>query len=184
MRLRYSALLAAVIAFSSHATFASELNAGTIHFTGEIIDPSCEIAGDPGHDMTVPLGTYPTSLFTQIGAESTRTAFIIALDNCPLTTDGLPQIQLTFTGSSAVTKSTTLLDVTGGATNVGIAISKFSAPTVLLDLDGTEDQVKINLPTTLGSRISETFLARYQSFAEGVTAGPANANLTVNILYR
>lgn len=182
-KFKCKALLATLIAVASFGTFAAEMNAGTIHFTGEIIDPSCEIAGAPGHDITVPLGTYPASLFTAVNVESTSTLFRISLEDCPLSSVGLPQVQLTFTGTTTVTAATNLLDVTGGATNVGIAISKLATPTTLLELNGAEDQVLIDLPTTTDSLITESFLARYKAFAVPVGSGPANANLTVNILY-
>ncbi len=180
---KHKALLATLIAITSFGTFAAEMNAGTIHFTGEIIDPSCEIAGAPGHDITVLLGSYPSSLFTAVNVESTRTPFRISLEDCPLSSVGLSQVQLTFTGTTTATGATNLLDVTGGATNVGIAISKLATPDTLLELNGDEDQVFIDLPATTGSLISENFLARYKAFAVPVGSGPANANLTVNILY-
>ncbi len=78
--------------------FAGEMNAGTIHFTGEIIESSCTIQGDDGTDSTIPLGTYPTSLFTTVGKETALKEFSITLANCPLTSAGLPAVQLTFNG--------------------------------------------------------------------------------------
>jgi type 1 fimbrial protein len=64
--------------------FAAEMNAGTIHFTGEIIESSCTIQGDDGTDSTIPLGTYPTSLFNTVGKETALMPFSITLANCPL----------------------------------------------------------------------------------------------------
>lgn len=184
MRFRYKFLSGALIALISYNTLAAEMNAGTIHFTGEIIDPSCEISGDPGHDITVPLGTWPTSLFTETGSESTLMPFRITLISCPVSSVGLPAVQLTFNGSSEETGTAELLDVTGGATNVGIAISLESDSTKLIKLDGSENQVSIGLPTLATDSISARLSARYRAFALPVTAGPANADLTVNILYR
>lgn len=63
MNARGHIISGALLALASTGTFAAELNAGTIHFTGQIIEPSCEIQGDDGTNSTVPLGTYPTSLF-------------------------------------------------------------------------------------------------------------------------
>ncbi len=111
--------------------FAAEMNAGTIHFTGEIIESSCTIQGDDGTDSTIPLGTYPTSLFNTVGKETALTEFSITLANCPLTSAGLPAVQLTFNGPTTLTKTKTLLDVskittTGetAATGIGIAVSR------------------------------------------------------------
>jgi len=184
MKLKCSLFLGTFLTLSGFSVYAAEMNAGVIHFTGEIIDPSCEIKGDPGHDITVPLGTYPTSLFTTVGTESTLTPFRITLENCPVTSAGLPAVQLTFNGPTTVSGSTDLLDVTSGAKNVAIAISQDTDPTKLIKLDGTEDQLRIDLPTTSADSISAHLVARYKAFALPVSAGHANADLTVNILYR
>ncbi|MGK0705048.1 fimbrial protein [Yokenella regensburgei] len=184
-------VIAALLGMMSGNIYAEEINEGTIHFTGEIIEPSCEISGDGGtHDMNVPLGTYPTSLFDSVGKESTLKPFRITLINCPLKSTGLPAVQLTFTGDTELTGSTSLLDVsqittTGdtAATGVGIAISPNGNDTNLLKLDGSEGQVSIDLPEADDAIIAD-FNARYKSFAKEVTAGAADGDLVVNILYR
>lgn len=88
MNARGHIISGALLALASTGTFAAELNAGTIHFTGQIIEPSCEIQGDDGTNSTVPLGTYPTSLFSTPGTESTLAPFSIVLVDCPLKSDG------------------------------------------------------------------------------------------------
>jgi len=184
-------LFIAIMALSSTTSFAAEMNAGKIHFTGQIIEPSCVIDGDSGStDSTVPLGTYPTSLFTGPGIETDLIPLSITLKDCPLTSAGLPAVQLTFTGSTVLTGSNTLLDVskittsgTTAATNVGIALSPEGDNTNHLKFDGSEGQVPIQLSTNTSDKISASFNARYISFRDNVTAGPADADLTVNILY-
>ena len=191
MNARGHIISGALLALASTGTFAAELNAGTIHFTGQIIEPSCEIQGDDGTNSTVPLGTYPSSLFSTPGTESTLAPFSIVLVDCPLKSDGLPAVQLTFNGTTALTGSSTLLDVskitTAGdtaATGVGIAVSPENKDTQLITMDGGEGQVFIELPTLTGDSVQANFNARYKSFAQTVTAGPADADMTVNILYR
>lgn len=186
-----SLVTGAVFALITANTFAAEMNAGKIHFTGQIIEPSCTIKGDSDTDSTVPLGTFPTSWFDTVGKESKLKPFSIKLIDCPLSSDGLTAVQLTFNGPTALTGSTTLLDVskittTGdtAATGVGIAISPDGEDDKYIKLDGSENQVKVDLPTTEGDTITAYFNARYKSFADEVTAGPADADLTVNILYR
>lgn len=171
--------------------FAAEMNAGTIHFTGEIIEPSCTIQGNDGSDSTIPLGTYPKSQFTAVGTETTLMPFAITLANCPLRSDGLPAVQLTFNGPTTLTKTNTLLDVskittTGdiAATGVGVAVSPAGKNDQLITMDGAEGQVYIELATKSSDTIKADFNARYKSFATTVTAGPADADMTVNILYR
>lgn len=178
-----------LVTFSINA-HSAENNAGTIHFTGEIIEPSCTIAGDSGNDLNVPLGTWPTSLFSTVGTESDPIDVDIKLVDCPVTSDGLSAVQLTFDGPTALTKSNTLLDVsqisTSGdkaATGIGIALSPADKPTQLLAFDGSEGQVYINLPTVSTDSVWAHLQARYKSFATEVTPGPADADLTVNIVY-
>lgn len=191
MNARGHIISGALLALASTGIFAAEMDAGTIHFTGQIIEPSCEIQGDDGTNSTVPLGTYPTSLFSTPGTESTLAPFSIVLVDCPLKSDGLPAVQLTFNGTTALTGSSTLLDVskitTAGdtaATGVGIAVSPENKDTQLITMDGGEGQVFIELPTLTGDSVQANFNARYKSFAQTVTAGPADADMTVNILYR
>ncbi|MBM7015690.1 type 1 fimbrial protein [Enterobacter cloacae] len=179
------------LATLSMSSFAAEMNAGTIHFTGEIIEPSCTIQGDNGTDSTIPMGTYPTSYFTEVGKETSLTPFSITLANCPLRSDGLPAVQLTFVGPTDLTGTTTLLNVskitTSGdtaAAGIGIAVSPAGRNEQLITMDGAEEQVYIELATKSSDTIKADFNARYKSFAANVTAGPADADMTVNILYR
>lgn len=191
MDLKNNIFAGIALAAVSMNSFAAEMNAGTIHFTGEIIEPSCTIEGDNGTDSTIPLGTYPKSLFTEVGKETTYMPFTITLANCPLKSDGLPAVQLTFNGPTTLTKTNTLLDVskittTGdtAATGIGVAVSPAGKNDQLITMDGAEDQVYIELATKSSDTIQADFNARYKSFAASVTAGPADADMTVNILYR
>lgn len=136
-----STVASLVILISSAGAFAAEMNAGTIHFTGQIIEPSCTIEGDDGTDTTVPLGTYPKSVFTEVGKETDLMDFAITLADCPLKSDGLPSVQLTFNGQTALTGSKTLLDVSkittdgaAAAKGIGIAVSPAGMPPNLLPL--------------------------------------------------
>lgn len=186
-------VLTTLLTLSGINAHAAENNAGIIHFTGEIIEPSCEIQGTDGADSTVPLGTYPTSLFTEPGIESQLKLFTITLVDCPVTSAGLPAVTLTFTGSTNLTGSPSLLDVskisTGGdvaAQGIGIAVSPDGLDTNYMKFDGTDTGVKVNLPDLADNAVEVSFNARYKSFAAlaDVKAGPADADMTVNILYR
>ena len=191
MDLKNNIFASIALAAVSMNSFAAEMNAGTIHFTGEIIEPSCTIEGDNGTDSTIPLGTYPKSVFTEVGKETTYMPFTITLANCPLKSDGLPAVQLTFNGPTTLTGTNTLLDVskittTGdtAATGIGVAVSPAGKNDQLITMDGAEGQVYIELATKSSDTIQADFNARYKSFAAEVTAGPADADMTVNILYR
>ncbi|AMY65557.1 MULTISPECIES: fimbrial protein [Enterobacter] len=191
MKFKKNIISSVVFATVSMNGFAAEMNAGTIHFTGEIIESSCTIQGDDGTDSTIPLGTYPISLFTDVGTETALMPFSITLANCPLKSDGLPAVQLTFNGPTTLTGTNTLLDVskittTGetAATGVGVAVSQAGKNDQLITMDGAEEQVYIELATKPSDTIKADFNARYKSFASTVTAGPADADMTINILYR
>ncbi|MCK7286207.1 type 1 fimbrial protein [Enterobacter asburiae] len=191
MEFKKNIISSVVFATVSMNGFAAEMNAGTIHFTGEIIESSCTIQGDDGTDSTIPLGTYPISLFTDVGTETALMPFSITLANCPLKSDGLPAVQLTFNGPTTLTGTNTLLDVskittTGetAATDVGVAVSQAGKNDQLITMDGAEEQVYIELATKPSDTIKADFNARYKSFASTVTAGPADADMTINILYR
>ncbi|WP_253377745.1 fimbrial protein [unidentified bacterial endosymbiont] len=191
MKLTKTLVASFILSIASAGALAAEMNAGTIHFTGQIIEPSCTIEGDDGTDSTVLLGTYPNSLFTEVGKESDLIPFTITLSECPVKSDGLPSIQLTFNATTALTGTTTLMDVSKittegetAATGIGIAVSPEGDNTGLIAFDGSEDQVKIKLPTLKNDQIYANFNARYKSFATQVTAGPADADMTINILYR
>lgn len=187
-----SLLLGTLLLLTSSNSLAAEMNAGTIHFTGEIIEPSCEITGDGGtSDLNIPLGTYPSSYFDVVGKETTLMPVRFMLDNCPLKSDGLPAIQLTFTGASVLTGDVTLLDVSqitttgdAAATGVGIAVSPEGDDTNLLHLDGSEGQLSLDLPDIANDSVLVDLNARYKSFAQDVEPGAADADLVVNILYR
>lgn len=191
MDFRKNIIAGLALATLSMNGFADEMNAGTIHFTGEIIEPSCTIQGDNGTDSTIPLGTYPKSLFTEVGKETTLMPFSITLANCPLKSDGLPAVQLTFNGPTTLTQTNNMLDVSkitttgdAAATGIGVAVSPAGKDNQLITMDGAEGQVYIELATKSSDTILANFNARYKSYAADVTAGPADADMTVNILYR
>lgn len=181
----------AVMALASVSLSAADMNAGVVHFTGSIIEPSCTIEGNNGKDNNVPLGTFMKSTFDTVGKETALSPFSIILANCPLSSEGLRSIQLTFTGTTAVTKSPTLLDVSKinslgdtAATGIGIAVSPAGQNTRFITMDGAEGQIYIQLTQVTNDTIRADFNARYKSFSADVTPGPADADMTVNILYR
>ena len=194
MSRKINLLASLLFALSATAAYADDYpsTTSTIHFTGSIIEPTCEFAN--GTDANVALGTFSVSDFTSAGANAPRsTVFTINLNKCPTPTSGLPKVQLTFTGPTvtdhpellSVSKKTTADAGDTAATNIWIAINIGSEVTTnKLRLDGTEEQIYIDLPSAAGSQISQDFTARYVAYALPVTAGPADADMVVNLLYR
>ncbi|WP_312982750.1 fimbrial protein [Atlantibacter sp.] len=190
----FKSKFAAVIMLSACAAngyaggLKSDLNMGKIHFTGEVIEAACEIDG--GSDINVPLGQVPTAQFQQVGDHSKLTEFTIDLVNCPTNDTGI-QADLTFSGVTTLTGSKTLLDVskittdgTTAATGVGIALSVKDHDDTLISFDGAEDQVPLELMPLKEDTVQVYLNARYVSFSPTVTAGPADADLSLNIVYK
>ena len=180
-------LALSLFTLGSSPSWADESNAGEIHFTGEIINPSCEISGDSGKNINVYLGSPAPSYFTENNGKSDDVAIPISLIHCPVATDGLSQVQLTFTGTPVSEKTDMLALDADGAQGVGITISTEEDRATNLDITGAEHQLYIPLSETPDGVISTTLSARYVSLSgtkQGVTPGAANAKVTVGILYR
>ena len=180
-------LALSLFTLGSTPSWADETNAGEIHFTGEIISPSCEISGDSGKNINVYLGSPAPSYFTENSGKSDDIAVPIALTKCPVATDGLSQVQLTFTGTPVSGKTDMLELDPGGAEGVGITLSSEEDRSTYLDITGAEHQVYVPLPSTVDGVVTTTLEARYVSLSgtsEGVTPGAANAKVTIGILYR
>lgn len=177
-------VLSTSTAFAARGNVAAEDNAGKIHFTGEIIAPSCVVVGDGGTtEYKVLLGTYPTSLFKAVGTETDLIAVPIELKDCPVKSDGLANVQLTFSGVTVEGEPDELI-VSGGASGVAIVLSEMDHDTTLIKFDKSSGQVFIPLSTSATDTISTMLNARYKSISSTVTAGEANADLTINILYQ
>lgn len=176
-------VLSTSTAFAARGNVAAEDNAGKIHFTGEIIAPSCVVVGDDGTGTTynVPLGTYPTSLFKTVGTETPLTPVPIELKDCPVKSDGLANVQLTFSGVTVAGAPEEL--IVSEAEGVAIVLSELDHDTTLIKFDKSSGQVFIPLSTSATDTISTMLNARYKSISSTVTAGEANADLTINILY-
>lgn len=169
-------------AIAARGNVAAEDNAGKIHFTGEIIAPSCVVVGDGGTtEYKVPLGTYPTSLFKTVGTETPLTPVPIELKDCPVKSDGLAAIQLTFSGTTVAGSPDRLAVSEAGG--VAIVLSELDHDTTLIKFDKSSGQIYIPLSTSATDTISTMLNARYKSISSTVTAGEANADLTINILY-
>ncbi|HDZ8011141.1 TPA: type 1 fimbrial protein [Citrobacter amalonaticus] len=192
MTRKITLLSSLILALSVTTVYAEDtIPSATIHFTGSVIVPSCEF--DNGGEQTVTLGSFPTTDFPVVGAEATGTSFTITLNNCPTPTSSLARVQMTFTGPT-VTSHPELLQVSkittedagvDEATNIGIAINLgLESSTSKLKLDGTDEQIYIDLPPAADTQISQDFFACYVAYAIPVTAGPADADMVVNLLYR
>lgn len=154
--------------------FVSLAASGTIKFTGEIVQGTCEVLVTD-RAKEVEIGVYPTSTFKNVGDVSASRGFTIGLRNCEPERLGTIRFDaLTPTGQPG------LLAVSV-ASGVGIEILNNEdkpfpvnqdlpgAATYTLDADGAADVY---------------LKARYKSFANLVGPGEANATATFVAEYR
>lgn len=187
MHLNKSLSALALLTLISTSAWADEGPSGIIHFTGDIINPSCKIVGEGGTtDSTVKLGSYPPSTFSALGEKSTNMKFVLTLKDCPVATDGLDQIQLTFSGDTVPGSDDVLaLDAASTAGGVGISVVSENDKTLNLNMKGEEGQLFIPLMTSAGN-ITTNLFARFQSIVATpaeITPGTASSQMIVNIVY-
>lgn len=164
------ALLVSSLLLTSQA-FAANGN-GIVHFTGEIIDSTCEVSTGT-KDQTVDLGKVNKSTFTDVGSTASVQAFQIDLVNCPQT---YKKANARFDGTEDGDGYLKLNN--GGATGVAIAIYN-RADNTLLKLYNQSKTADISAEGTA----SLPFMARYISTSSTVTAGLANADSEFTISY-
>lgn len=164
------ALLVSSLFLTSQA-FAANGN-GIVHFTGEIIDSTCEVSTGT-KDQTVDLGKVNKSTFTDVGSTASVQAFQIDLVNCPQT---YKKANARFDGTEDGDGYLKLNN--GGATGVAIAIYN-RADNSLLKLYNQSKTADISAEGTA----SLPFMARYISTSSTVTAGLANADSEFTISY-
>lgn len=166
-----AAAFAATAALTMSNAFAS---AGTVNFTGEIIDAACTV--DAGSEnQTVDLGRYSKSEFTAAGDKTAATKFSIVLTDCPATVTGAT---IKFDGSADPANSN-LLAVTGGAT--GVAINLMTADSQDLPLAGVNSHV-YSLAETVPNTLD--FFAQYEATSATVGVGPANGVANFSVSYQ
>ncbi|WP_049292242.1 fimbrial protein [Franconibacter helveticus] len=151
--------------------------AGTVNFTGEILDAACTV--DVGsQNQTVALGKYNKSEFAAAGDVTAATKFNIILKSCPAS---VTSATVRFDGTPDASDSKLLAidsSVTGAAT--GVAINLMSANKAQLPLHGSN-----GYSYTLSSTADNTldFYAQYISTATTVKAGPANSVANFSVIY-
>lgn len=169
-----AAVLTATSALAMTNAFAA---AGTVNFTGEILDAACTV--DVGsQNQTVALGKYNKSEFAAAGDFTAATKFNIVLKNCPTT---VTSASVRFDGTPDASDSKLLAidsSVTGAAT--GVAINLMSANKAQLPLHGSNGY-NYTLSSTAENKLD--FYAQYKSTADTVTAGPANSVANFSVVY-
>lgn len=165
---------AATAALSMSNAFAA---AGTVNFTGEILDAACTV-DVASQNQSVDLGKYNKSEFTLKGDKTAATGFDIVLKDCPET---VTSAKVRFDGQPDTVDSSLLAvdsSVAGAAT--GVAINLMTADKADLPLHGS-NSYNYALSSTEDNKLD--FYAQYKSTAAAVTAGPANSVATFSVVY-
>jgi major type 1 subunit fimbrin (pilin) len=165
---------AATTALTASHAFAA---AGTVNFTGEILDAACTV-DVASQNQTVVLGSYNKSEFVNTGDVTAAKKFDIVLKNCPST---VSQAHVMFDGTPESTDSTLLaIDSTVAGAATGVAINMMSADMNQLPLHG-DNGYRYVLSSTADNNLD--FYAQYKSTATAVTAGPANSVASFSVVY-
>lgn len=188
-------LLAASIASAlSLFNIAQAANSGTINFTGEITDATCDVvAGDNGN---VALPVKSKSLFTNAaGTQSVISGkkFNIVASNCAMGTSGKTKVQAYFNPQANIDATTGYLyNVTGTAKDVELRLS-YSDGTVV-DLNNNVLATSDSKYVTVGTDNSATmiFQADYVTKKDGkfnktgtdaLTAGTVVSSIEYELQY-
>jgi type 1 fimbria pilin len=170
-----SIVTATFLLTTSHSVFSADTGLGSVTFTGKILSAACKISIEGQTGNEVKLGEWPTSTFKAVGDKTIPQPFKLLVSDC------LPgTFNFNFTGA-ADTNDANLLQVSGGADGVGIAIANANALTDTVKINtasGTESNAALKIDGTKGELQLQAY---YQSTLETVTPGEANATVRVTL---
>ncbi|CAP40445.1 type-1 fimbrial protein [Bordetella petrii] len=161
------------LALAGALPMAAQAASGTVEFQGEIIQSTCDVT-TATKDQTVVIGTYPTTLFKNVGDVSASKGFTIGLENC------VPgDYTIRFDGQAPAGQPELL--AVNVATGVGIEILDNNDKVFPLNQDITDPAI---VSVAADGTATVNLKARYKSFEQTVGAGEANATSTFSIEYR
>ena len=126
------------------------------------------------NEGTIQLGTWMSNSFDKVGETTDAVPFLIGLSGCPAT---LSQALVTF-GGSANADNPELYSV-DKATGVGIGLSPDNIGSTFYKPNLNAGSIDLSK----GNKGEKEYFARYVTTADDVTAGTANADITVTIQY-
>ncbi|HEX7991975.1 MAG TPA: fimbrial protein [Stenotrophomonas sp.] len=171
----HTALKISALTLALSSLFAPAANAasGSVTFKGEIVQSTCNVS-TASIDQTVTIGTFPTTLFKEVGDVSASKSFNINMENCEAGT-----YTLRFDGTTPIGHPE-LLSVSQ-ATGVGIEILDNSDNVFPINQE-LVDPALVTIAST--GKATVNLKARYKSFEKAVGAGVADATSTFSIEYR
>lgn len=161
-------IISSLFVASSHAAD------GTINFTGNITDDTCDIS-TASKTQTVTLGTIGSNSFTAPGTTSAGTGFSVVLSSCPTTHSNI-SVKFDGTPDGGNPSVLALTDTLTKATGVGIQLR--DADGSVLPLFTDSKPVAIN-----SGNATLNFSAAYISTASTVTPGDANSTANFTVVY-
>lgn len=175
MFMKYSIIFASML--SAASVFAAD---GTVNFTGEILTSACKVDTN-SLNQTVELGKVSSSAFTKSGSTAAATKFDINLTDCPTGADSPTIASVKFDGTNdSINPNILALNSGSGAKNVGIAIYEKDGATLIPMSNQSQD----NTIDTTSSSLTMSFIAKYMSTADTVTAGTANGATNFTVIYK
>ncbi|HEY3984107.1 fimbrial protein [Cedecea sp.] len=172
-------LLAAAISPSSHAEDGK--GAGQIQFEGEIVASTCDVnINGQGGNPTIQMGKISSSAFQKAGDVAGIHRIQMELTNCD--TAVLKSAASRFGGAYDTSNNKLLALTAGGATGLGIEFLNEDGSTLPLG-DNPNKFVDITGDGTTG-KATLLYSARYQSTADTVKTGVANAVADYTIIYK
>jgi major type 1 subunit fimbrin (pilin) len=132
-------------------------------------------------NVTVPMGTHKTTELSGVGTYTASTNFNISLNNCPA---GMNSIQYYISPSTTIVNSANsvvaLNSGSGAATGIGLQLLNGSGTPFPLNTAATFS----GYSTSAGGSYTIPMQARYYQTAATVTAGTANATMTLYMTYQ
>lgn len=160
----------------NNATWFYSQSDTTVFPTLNVVNASCTTP-----DVSIPLGTFPTTGFTAIGRTTTTANFSISLNNCPA---GMNSIKYRIDPTTTVlnsSQSVVALDSTSSATGVGVQLLN-SAGSAAFPLSSL--QTFSGYSSSTSGSYTIPLAARYYQTSATVTPGPANTSMTVTMQYQ
>ncbi|MBB1585009.1 fimbrial protein [Serratia sp. OS31] len=178
MKKQIISLIMATVVSGATWVSAAQASDGSVHFTGEIIDTTCQVNEGLPNPLEVDLGKVARSSFkSTAGTTSGTHSFQIKLSGCPAT---LNSVQIRFEGMEDPANLDLLKLSPEAGVAEGVAIELLDGfSNTPIPMRETSTTI---YPVTAGNA-TLNLAARYKSTVADVVAGKANATTDFTIIY-
>lgn len=180
-------MLITAASFSSMSIFSFAASTGTITFSGELTDTTCNVSvNGMGADATVVLPTVSINQLTQDKEVAGRTSFNLNLSDCVIVTEaGKSKVSAFFQpGSTVDLTSGRLKNVGGSATNVQLQLLDATGGLNIINA-GNTDQMNAMAYVDISSDGKTTlpYAVEYYSLGQA-TPGTVTSSVVYNLQYK